>query len=108
MNHEVNPLRNIPDLHVRHMIMQILAFLWSGVFAIGITESVFVFGISALVHVLLLGVVVITVGTFKLAEHKPEFFLKPGYHTVARSRKHLWVNGKKVMLPDGDPGGEHE
>ena len=33
MNYERNPLRHIPDLQVRHMVMQILAFMWSGVFA---------------------------------------------------------------------------
>ena len=30
MDAEVNPLRNIPDLNVRHMIMQVLAFMWCG------------------------------------------------------------------------------
>ena len=34
MDAEVNPLRHIPDLQVRHMIMQILAFMWSSVFAL--------------------------------------------------------------------------
>ena len=34
MNFEHNPLRHIPDMQVRHMVMQILAFVWSGVFAI--------------------------------------------------------------------------
>jgi len=31
-----------------------------------------------------------------------------GYHSTTRSRQNLWVNGKKVELPKGDPGGEHE
>ena len=109
MDHERNPLRHIPDLHVRHMIMQVLAFLWSAVFAIGIADSILAFGISAMAHVLLLGVTVITVATFKMAETNPGFFsLKKGYHTISRSRQHLWVNGQKVKLPEGDPGGEHE
>ena len=34
MDHRVNPLRHIPDLQVRHMMMQILAFMWSSIFAI--------------------------------------------------------------------------
>ena len=34
MNYERNPLRHIPDLQVRHMVMQVLAFMWSGVFAL--------------------------------------------------------------------------
>ena len=44
MDAEVNPLRHIPDLQVRHMIMQILAFMWSAVFAIMIADSVMAFG----------------------------------------------------------------
>ena len=52
MNAEVNPLRNIPDLQVRHMIMQILAFMWSSVFALLIADSIMAFGISAIAHVL--------------------------------------------------------
>ena len=65
------PLRHIPDLQVRHMIMQILAFMWSAVFALYIANSVMAFGISAFLHVLLVGAVLVTVGTFKVAEHPP-------------------------------------
>ena len=54
MDAEINPLRHIPDLHARHMIMQVLAFMWSGVFAIAIADSVMAFGIAVLVHILLL------------------------------------------------------
>ena len=74
MDAEVNPLRNIPDLNVRHMIMQILAFMWSAVFSIAIADSIMAFGISAIVHVLLVAAVVITVATFKVAEYKPSAF----------------------------------
>ena len=28
MDHNKNPLRHIPDMQVRHMIMQVLAFMW--------------------------------------------------------------------------------
>ena len=28
MNYKMNPLKNIPDLQVRHMVMQILAWMW--------------------------------------------------------------------------------
>ena len=109
MNAEGNPLRNIPDLHVRHMIMQVLAFMWSTVFSIAIAESVYAFGISAIVHVLFIAAVVITVATFKIAERNPQAFnLRPGYHSVGRTRHTMWINGKKVVLPAGDPGGEHE
>tara|TARA_B100002019_G_scaffold33517_1_gene27581 strand:- start:884 stop:1231 length:348 start_codon:yes stop_codon:yes gene_type:complete len=115
MDAEVNPLRNIPDLHVRHMIMQILAFMWSAVFAITIADSIMAFGISAMAHVLLVAAVVITVGTFKVAEHKPSLFQwrSDGYHSHGRGRMYTIYrdkqgNAHKVPLDPNDPGGEHE
>ena len=114
MNSDVNPLRKIPDLQVRHMIMQILAFMWSAIFAILITDNIMMFGISALAHVLLVAGVVITVGTFKVAEHKPTLFqFRKGYHSYGRGRQYTIYrdkdgNAHKVELPVGDPGGEHE
>ena len=109
MNHEKNPLRYIPDLQVRHMIMQVLAFIWSGVFAIYITESIFAFGISAIAHLLFIGAIVFTVGTFKYAE-KYRFGT---YHSYGRGRDYViyrdkYDNPYKVKLPKNDPGGEHE
>ena len=111
MDHEKNPLSNIPDLNVRHMIMQVLAFIWSGVFAVSIADSVMVFSISALAHVLIIGAVAITVGTFKIAEHKPWLF--GSYHSHGRQRLYTVyydANGNpyKVPLDPHDPGGEHE
>ena len=55
MNHKKNPLRHIPDLQVRHMVMQVLAFIWSGVFALYIYESIFAFGVSAIAHLCFIG-----------------------------------------------------
>ena len=74
MNHRVNPLKHIPDMQVRHMVMQILAFMWSTVFSVMITNSVFAFGISAAVHVIFIVAVVVTVATFKVAETSPQSF----------------------------------
>jgi hypothetical protein len=115
MDAEVNPLRNIPDLNVRHMIMQILAFMWSAVFSIAIADSIMAFGISAMVHVFFVAAVVITVATFKVAEYKPSAFTwrKDGYHSHGRGRTYTIYrdkkgNAHKVELPEGDPGGEHE
>ena len=115
MDAEINPLRNIPDLNVRHMIMQVLAFMWSAVFSITIADSIMAFGISAIAHVALIAAVVITVGTFKLAEHKPGVFQwrKDGYHSHGRGRMYTIYrdkegNAHKVPLDPSDPGGEHE
>ena len=115
MDAEINPLRNTPDLNVRHMIMQVLAFMWSAVFSITIADSIMAFGISAIAHVALIAAVVITVGTFKLAEHKPSVFQwrKDGYHSHGRGRMYTIYrdkkgNAHKVPLDPNDPGGEHE
>ena len=114
MDAEINPLRHIPDLNVRHMIMQVLAFMRSAGFSIAIADSIMAFGISAIVHVLLVAAVVITVATFKVAEYKPSAFnWKTGYHSHGRGRTYTIYrdkkgNAHKVELPEGDPGGEHE
>ena len=108
MNYEKNPLRHIPDLHARHMIMQILAWIWCIAFSFYI-GSFFVFGVSAIAHVALLGAIAITVATFDQAKRGNNIFqLKDGYHSYPRARQNLYVNGKKVKLDDNDPGGEHE
>lgn len=107
MNAEVNPLRHIPDLHARHMVLQVLAWMWCIVFSFYV-GSFFVFGVSAIAHVAILGAIAITVGTFEVAKQKPSFFLKKGYHTSSRSRQYLWMDGQKIKLPKTDPGGEHE
>ena len=111
MDYKHNPLKNIPDLQVRHMVMQVLAFMWALCFSLFIIDSVWFFGVSALGHVALIAAIVITVGTFKVAEKRPYMF--GSYHSVGRQRGYTWARNKKgemyrVALPAGDPGGEHE
>ena len=60
MNAEVSPLRNIPDTMVRHMVLQILAWMWCIAFSM-IVGSFVVFGISMVAHVVLLAAIAITV-----------------------------------------------
>ena len=108
MDHDVNPLKHIPDLNTRHMVMQVLAWMWCIVFSFYV-GSFWVFGVSAIAHVIVLAAIAITVGTFEVAKRKPEVFsLRPGYHSVSRTRQYMWVNGQKVVLDANDPGGEHE
>ncbi len=107
MDARYNPLKNIPDLHVQHMVMQVLAFMWSVVFGVMIAESAFAFGISAIAHTAFLAATVVTVATFNMAEKRPYSFVN-GYHSVNRTRNYLWINGVKTKLDDTDPGGEHE
>ncbi len=73
MNADFNPLKNIPDLQTRHLVLQVLAWMWCIVFAI-IVGSWTAFGISAVVHVLLLAAIAITVGTFETARRNPQYF----------------------------------
>lgn len=109
MNYEHNPLRYIPDMNTRHMIMQVLAWMWCIVFGI-MVGSWTVFSISAVAHVALIAGICITVGTFAVAKNNPSLFRlrSDGYHSVSRTRGHMWINGKKVTLDPNDPGGEHE
>ena len=44
MDHNYNPLSNIPDLNTRHMIMQVLAWMWCIVFGI-------IVGSLSLIHI---------------------------------------------------------
>ena len=73
MDSAKNPLSNIPDVNTRHMIMQVLAWMWCIVFSSWV-GSIVVFGISALVHAILLAGIFITVGVFETAKRKPQYF----------------------------------
>ena len=73
MDAERNPLKHIPDTNVRHMVMQVLAWMWCITFAM-LVGSWTVFAISAVAHVFLIAAIVITVATFETAKRKPQFF----------------------------------
>ena len=73
MDDSRNPLSNIPHLGTRHMVMQVLAWMWCIVFAF-IVGSWTAFGVSAVVHIVLLAAIVITVGTFETARRSPQYF----------------------------------
>ena len=114
MDDKRNPLSAIPDFSTRHMIMQVLAWVWCIVFAM-MVGSWTVFGVSAIGHVLLLGAIAITVTTFETAKRKPETFnFIKGYHSYGRGRTYTIYHDektglpKKVYLDPNDPGGEHE
>tara|TARA_E500000178_G_C16757755_1_gene633312 strand:- start:226 stop:588 length:363 start_codon:yes stop_codon:yes gene_type:complete len=108
MDDSRNPLSNIPDTNTRHLVMQVLAWMWCIVFSMYL-GSIMAFGISAIAHVLLLGAIAVTVGTFETAKRNPNSFsLRPGYHSVSRTRQTMWINGERVVLDASDPGGEHE
>ena len=104
MNHNKNPLKNIPDTNTRHMIMQILAWMWCIVFSMYFS-SMWIFGITTVAHLLILAAIAITVSTFETVKRKP--ILRAGYHTPSRSRA-IYFEGKRIELDPNDKGGEHE
>tara|TARA_B100002019_G_scaffold96694_1_gene83208 strand:+ start:1597 stop:2016 length:420 start_codon:yes stop_codon:yes gene_type:complete len=111
MDMDRNPLRHIPDLNTRHMVLQVLAWMWCIVFSMWV-GSFWIMGASMIAHALILGAIVVTVATFETAKRKPSFFLRlekgtNGYHTPSRTR-HMWYNGKRIELDKNDVGGEHE
>ena len=73
MDSRYNPLRHIPDLNTRHMVMQVLAWMWCIIFSMYL-GSVLAFGISAVIHALLIAGVFVTVGVFETAKRKPSYF----------------------------------
>ena len=58
-----NPLRNIPNTATRHMIMQVLAWMWCIAFGI-IVSSVWAGVVSMMLHMVALAAIAITVATF--------------------------------------------
>ena len=73
MDSRHNPLRNIPDMNTRHMIMQVLAWMWCIIFIMYL-GSIVAFGISAVIHALLIAGVFITAGVFETAKRRPQYF----------------------------------
>ena len=73
MDYKHNPLSRIPDTNTRHLVMQLLAWMWCIIFSMYM-GSVVVFGISALIHAILIAGIVITVAVFETANRRPEYF----------------------------------
>ena len=112
MNADVNPLKHIPDINTRHMVLQVLAWMWCIVFSMYV-GSIFVMGVTMIAHVIFLAATVITVATFETAKNNSNSFKlrlehkTNGYHTPSRTR-YMYYNGKRIELDKNDPGGEHE
>lgn len=112
MNANINPLRHIPDTNTRHMVLQVLAWMWCIVFSMYV-GSIFVMGVTMIAHVIFLAAIVVTVATFETAKNNPNVFKlrlehkTNGYHTPSRTR-YMYYDGKRIELDKNDPGGEHE
>ena len=77
MDWRYNPLSHIPDTNTRHMVMQVLAWMWCIIFAMSV-GSITVFGISAIAQALLIAVLFITAGLFEISNLKPSYFFGLG------------------------------
>ena len=112
MNADINPLKHIPDINTRHMVLQVLAWMWCIVFSMYV-GSISVMGVTMIAHVIFLAAIVITVATFEAAKNNSSIFKlrlehkTNGYHTPSRTR-YMYYNGKRIELDKNDPGGEHE
>ena len=112
MNADVNPLKHIPDINTRHMVLQVLAWMWCIVFSMYV-GSIFVMGVTMIAHVIFLAAIVITVATFETAKNNSNSFKlrlehkTNGYHTPSRTR-YMYYDCKRIELDKNDPGGEHE
>ena len=74
-NSEVSPLRNIPDVAVRHYVLQALGLMWAVSFAVAI-DSYTLLAASIIGHTFLIAAAAITVATYTAAAKKPQVFMR--------------------------------
>jgi hypothetical protein len=72
-NHEVSPLRNIPDVAIRHYVLQALGLMWAVAFAVAVGSYTFL-AVSVIGHTVLIAAAAITVATWTAATTKPALF----------------------------------
>ena len=74
-NHEVSPLRHIPDVTMRHYILQALGLMWAIAFAVALGSYTFM-AASVIGHTILIAAAAITVTTWTTATAKPNLFVR--------------------------------
>jgi hypothetical protein len=74
-NHEVSPVRNIPDIALRHYVLQALGLMWAVSFSLAIGSYTFL-AWSLIGHTVLIAAVAITVATLTAAAAKPQAFVR--------------------------------
>lgn len=74
-NHEVSPLRHIPDVAIRHYILQALGLMWAVAFGVAVGSYTFL-AVSVIGHVVLFAAAAITVTTWTAATAKPDLFVR--------------------------------
>ena len=74
-NSEISPLRNIPDVAIRHYVLQALGLMWAVSFAVAI-GSYTLLAASIIGHTFLIAAAAITVATYTAAAKKPQVFMR--------------------------------
>jgi hypothetical protein len=74
-NHEVSPLRNIPDVAMRHYVLQALGLMWAVAFAVA-AGSYTLLAVSVIGHTVLIAAAAITVTTWTAASVIPGLFVR--------------------------------
>lgn len=85
-NHEVSPLRHIPDIATRHYVLQALGLMWAVAFAVAIGSYTFL-ALSVIGHTVLIAAAAITVTTWTAATTKPELFVRDATQNELKSPK---------------------
>lgn len=74
-DHNVSPLRHIPDVAIRHYILQVLGLMWAVSFSVAIGSYTFL-AYSIFGHAVLIAAAAATVATFTVAAKRPKLFMR--------------------------------
>lgn len=74
-DHDASPLRHISDFSVRHMVFQMLGWMWAISFSVAIGSYTFM-AFSLIGHAVLVSAAAITVATYTTAAKRPDIFKK--------------------------------
>ena len=85
-NHEVSPLRHVPDVAIRHYVLQALGVMWAVAFAVAAGSYTFL-AVSVIGHTALIAAAAITVATWTAATTKPALFVRDASQNEPESPK---------------------
>ena len=74
-DHNASPLRHIPDVAIRHYILQVLGLMWAVSFSVAIGSYTFL-AYSILGHAVLIAAAAVTAATFTVAAKRPKLFMR--------------------------------
>ena len=74
-NHEVSPLRHIPDVASRHYVSQALGLMWAIAFAVA-AGTYMLMAVGVIGHTVLIVAAAVTVTTWAVATAKPGLFVR--------------------------------